>query len=226
MPHLKDVIPDLQTVIYVSDGAGSQYKNFKNFSNLCHHKADHGLHAEWHFFATSHGKSPCDGIGGTVKRLAARASLQATKENHILTPSDLYKWASENIKGISFRYVSTEDVAQNCEHYGLSERFEAAKKLVKTRSHHCYIPISENELKMKRVSSDASFTQVSTKEEVQQCATLNQIPFSSLIPGKYIACIYDQQWYIGSIIECSSKDEDVLVDFMKRTRSGLFIMAI
>ena len=28
------------------------------------------------FFATSHGKSPCDGIGGTIKHLVARASLQ------------------------------------------------------------------------------------------------------------------------------------------------------
>ena len=32
--------------------------------------------AERHLFATSHGKGPCDGIGGTVKRLATRASLQ------------------------------------------------------------------------------------------------------------------------------------------------------
>ena len=63
-------------IIYFSDGAAAQYKNRKNFLNLCHHKADLGVEAEWHFFATSHGKGPCDGLGGTVKRLAARASLQ------------------------------------------------------------------------------------------------------------------------------------------------------
>ena len=63
-------------IIYFSDGAAAQYKNRKNFLNLCHHKADFGVDAEWHFFATSHGKGPCDGLGGTVKRLAARASLQ------------------------------------------------------------------------------------------------------------------------------------------------------
>jgi len=44
--------------------------------NLCHHKSDFGMDAEWHFFATSHGKGPCDGLGGTIKRLAARASLR------------------------------------------------------------------------------------------------------------------------------------------------------
>ena len=51
-----------------------QYKNCKNFLNLCHHESDFGLDAEWNFFATSHGKGPCDGVGGIVKRLAARAS--------------------------------------------------------------------------------------------------------------------------------------------------------
>ncbi|KAG1702387.1 hypothetical protein GQR58_004511 [Nymphon striatum] len=38
-----------------------QYKNYKNFANLCYHKSDFGLDAEWGFFGTSHGKSPCDG---------------------------------------------------------------------------------------------------------------------------------------------------------------------
>ena len=54
--------------------APAQYKNCKN---LCHHFEDFGVRAEWDFFATSHGKSAGDGAGGTLKRLATRASLQA-----------------------------------------------------------------------------------------------------------------------------------------------------
>ncbi len=50
-------------VYYFSDGAASQ-----NFLNLCYHQADFGIPAQW-----QHGKG---GLGGTVKRLAARASLQ------------------------------------------------------------------------------------------------------------------------------------------------------
>ena len=61
-------------MIYISDGASSQYKNFNYFANLCHHEVDLGTKAEWHFFATSHGKGPCDGVGGTIKRAAAHAS--------------------------------------------------------------------------------------------------------------------------------------------------------
>ncbi|KAJ8871149.1 hypothetical protein PR048_027454 [Dryococelus australis] len=42
-------------------------------------------------FATSHGKNMCDGIGGTAKRLAARASLKRPMDGHILTHK-LFAW--------------------------------------------------------------------------------------------------------------------------------------
>ena len=80
--HLKDHLP-FEKVIYFSDGAASQYKNKKNFINLVYHEEDFGMPAEWHFFATSHGKGPCDGVGGTVKRLAARASLQRPYDDQL-----------------------------------------------------------------------------------------------------------------------------------------------
>ena len=66
----------LKKIKYFSNGVSSQYKNHENFHNLCLHESDFGIPAEWHFSATSHGKGACDGIGRTVKRLAARASLQ------------------------------------------------------------------------------------------------------------------------------------------------------
>ena len=41
-----------------------------------------------------------DGLGGTVKQLAARASLQRPYKHQIMTPRQLYEWASDNIPGI------------------------------------------------------------------------------------------------------------------------------
>ena len=52
--------------IYFSEGCAEQYKNHKNL-NLCHHQQDFNMDAEWIFFATSHGKSPCNGVGAFVK---------------------------------------------------------------------------------------------------------------------------------------------------------------
>src|ERR1051325_6709112 len=80
------------------------------------------------------GKSPCDGIGGTVKRLAARASLQAMDAGHIMTSSQLFQWANTNIKGITFFYLSTEEV-QEC-NKTLQSRFVSVKTVAGTRSHH------------------------------------------------------------------------------------------
>lgn len=84
MLYLRNYLPNLKKLYYFSDGSAAQYKNRKNFLNLCYHKEDFdGLEAEWHFYATSHGKGVCDGVGGTVKRLAAKASLQNPLENQI-----------------------------------------------------------------------------------------------------------------------------------------------
>ena len=90
---LKDLLPARlypKNIIYFSDGAASQYKNRKNFLNLCNHKDDFGVEAEWHFSATSHGKGACDGLDGTVKRLAARASLQRPYNDQLMTPHQLF----------------------------------------------------------------------------------------------------------------------------------------
>ena len=69
--HLESKIPNLQHVEYFNDGRAYQYKNKKSFYNLSNHYDDFGVQASWSFFATSHGKSPCDSIGITVNRSAA-----------------------------------------------------------------------------------------------------------------------------------------------------------
>ena len=66
--YVKEELPGHNKLKYFSDGTASQYKHF---SNVCHHKSDYRLATEWHFFATSYGKSPCDGLGGSTKRLTA-----------------------------------------------------------------------------------------------------------------------------------------------------------
>ena len=91
-------------------GSCAQYKNYKNFANLIFHVQDFGITAEWNFFATSHGKNLCDGAGGTVKHLATRASLQRPLDNQILTPYQLFKFASQDISGITSFYVNSETI--------------------------------------------------------------------------------------------------------------------
>ena len=54
--HLKTLNIQMYKILYFSDGSAAQYKNRKNLINLGYHKEDFGMPADWHFFATSHGK--------------------------------------------------------------------------------------------------------------------------------------------------------------------------
>ena len=110
------------------------------------------------FFATSHGKSPCDGIGGTVKRLAARASLQAPVDNQFLTPIELFKWATTNINKIKFFYVTDEEIILHSTNHKLEDSSASVKKVPGIRSHHCFHPTSPSNFRMFCISSDSSDT--------------------------------------------------------------------
>ena len=76
---------------------------------------DFGLQAEWHFFATSHGKSACDGVRGTVKRLLAKASLQRPYSDAVLSTDAIMTFCEANVPKIKFFNVKPE-------------RYEACKK--------------------------------------------------------------------------------------------------
>ena len=82
--YLHELLPQVKKLFCFSDVCRQQYKNCENFINLCLHKQDFGLDAEWIFFATSHSKSPCDGIGGSVKCHAGKRGLQIPMNNQIL----------------------------------------------------------------------------------------------------------------------------------------------
>ena len=71
-----------------------------------------GFHDIWSFFATSHGKSPCDGLGGKVKRKIVPASLQRPITNQILTFNTVEEFCKENIVWITFFSIYKKDMLQ------------------------------------------------------------------------------------------------------------------
>ena len=153
---LKQALPfPLKKIIYFSDGAASQYKNRKNFSNLCHHELDFDVKAEWHFSATSHGKGACDGLGGTVKCLAARASLQKPYQEQIMTPLQLYDWACTFLKAIQFTYCTCAEHSQVRDQ--LKTRFDNSRTIPRTRQYHSYVPVSSEIVQVRKFSASTTF---------------------------------------------------------------------
>ena len=173
-------------IIYFSDGAAAQYKNQKNFLNLCHHKADFGVEAEWHFFATSHGKGTCDGLGSIVKRLAAKASLQRPYEHQMMTPRQLYEWASDNISTVAFNYRTTStDNYKKAETF-LECRFQQSRTIPGTQKFHCFIPFKIDKLYIK------VFSNSSTQKEVKVTLfELDELPLEE-IKG-FVTAVHNSQ---------------------------------
>ena len=210
LKFIRSSLPHISKVKYFTDGAASQYKNYKALINLMYHENDHKLKAEHHFFATSHGKSPCDGIGGTIKREATHASLRATTNNQIITPKDLYDWAEENIKGVKLFYITSEEVTSHEDQFKLNSRYSMANTVPGTRSYHGFVPQENFTLQLKRISTDVihnehKFTQM-----------IDTPDWKDYKPGRYIACMYDDIWYVGLILEYSEENEDFCVKFMSR----------
>ena len=143
---------NVKKIKYFSDGAASQYKNKYNFANLMNHTNDFGVKVEWNFFATSHGKGACDGLAGSVKRQAYRASLQRDNSNHITTPLSFFQWAEKSFKKVNFVFCSQNDHDLHEEKY--KERFNRAVTIKNTRQFHYYEPLDDVSLQCKLVSED------------------------------------------------------------------------
>lgn len=73
IPEIKKLVPALQKVHYFTDSPTSQYRNKTIFRVVSNHDDIYGCSAVWSYYEAGHGKGPCDGLGGTVKRMADEA---------------------------------------------------------------------------------------------------------------------------------------------------------
>eukprot|EP00731_Ephydatia_muelleri_P035604 Em0140g7a len=196
-----------QKIIYVSDGCAAQYKNCKHFLNLCLHLVDFGVPAEWHFFATSHGKSAGDGAGGTLKRLATKASLQHAYKDHILTAHQLYQFAVNSIKGMQFCFVALNEHQQEAKL--LEERLARSRTVAGTQKLHCSIPVPANTVEVKLFSCST----VSRREKVKVGRTPVLSPRATAIGG-YVTMAYDGESWLGCVVGAHESEHAITVKFL------------
>ena len=140
MLYIKENLPQIKRANYFIDSYAGQYKNYKAFLNLCHHKSDFGIDATWVFVATSHWKSPCDGIDSTVKCEKLFASLQRPVNNQILTFHAVKEYCKSSIARITFLKINKEDMVAVREN--LKPWYELGDMVPGTRSCHHFVPTS------------------------------------------------------------------------------------
>lgn len=195
--------PDLQhitKIYYVSDGAAAHYKNFKNFANLMQHKHDFDIDAEWHFTATSHGKSTCDAMSAVVKCATRRGSIVHKKI--ITTPIDMFNYCrdTQTTETRKFIFVTKQDVSSLRD--GLAARYQEFIKIPSTRKQHVFRPQQDGTLSVGRLS-DSSQCQVFNVQNIPP-TTFN---FNIVEPGFFYAFNETNTYQIGMLVE-SNQEED------------------
>jgi len=214
LEYIKSKYPHVTKVEYFTDGCAAQYKNCKSFVYLCYYEEDFHLKARWNFLATSHGKSPCDGIGETVKRLVFKASLQRPVQDQITTPTAMYSYCENNIKGITFFFIAKSDLVSVRSE--LSKLFTIAATVPGTRSMHCFELVGRLTSSGKRASTDPPIlVRTSTTEPALEIPALHS----------YVACAYNDKWYIG-LITNNHVEGDAKVKFLHRHTTGHTVIRV
>lgn len=207
MEWLTEHYPQVRKVHYFSDGCAAQYKNRNNFKNLCEHKNDFSVDAEHSFFATSHGKSVCDGLGGTVKRVLRKASLQLADDEQITTAASVFSFCKAKIDNITFHFldkINVDSLRKN-----LEERFLTTRTIPGTRSFHYYKPLSSDLLEIRRVTDSEKPSLVfSFSENAPKWTCIRPQPSS------FVAAVYDDRWYYALVKNVCDEQEDTELLFL------------
>ena len=92
----------------------------------------------WNFFPTSRGKSPCDCLGGTIKRKLTTESLSRTKTSPIVTALQAYELCKYTMPTIVFFFVPKDDMTKV--RTKLKTRYACGHTVPGTRSYHVFNP--------------------------------------------------------------------------------------
>jgi len=201
---------NLNLIYYISDGAASQYKNYKNCANLMMHQEDFGIPAQWHFTATSHGKSRCDAVSGVVKASARRGSLKY--KQYIETPEKMYEYCRGKLTSdtLKFIYVEKGDIAAAKK--TLLERYKMFKQIPGSRNYHSFQPCGVVML-MRKYSSSLSFASFSFKRP-----EITPISFENLVTEAFYCFIVGEKMQLGMLVNTDSNEHDATFQVMKLNR--------
>ena len=127
----------------------------------------------------------------------------------------MFEWCRKNINAVEFILVSHEEVGSHIVDYGLEERYLMWSTVPGT-SFHWYKPCSKTSFQMWHVSSD-DVTILHRKSSIQKATVMDDCQ-----PGKYIACVYDKEWFLGIILMTWEENQDVEVKFLMKSTQNHF----
>ena len=147
---MKQFVPDLKLVFYWTDSPTSQFRNKTIFHIISEHKEECNCVTSWNYFRACHGKGPCDGVGGTVKRLAD----DYVKQNKVVIQdaADFFAWSrdKQSESKIDYTFVSTDEYKLS--KVSLQSGLEVIKPVQGTMKVHAAVGLGNNSVMVRDVS--------------------------------------------------------------------------
>lgn len=248
VPEVQKCVPRVKKIHYYTDSPTSQYRNKTIFRVVANHEEIYGCRAVWNYFEAGHGKGPCDGLGGTTKRLADEA-VRSGKVT-IQDGEEFYQWCQSpfcSLKNVHFLYVPSTECQLKADHVNQYDikpikgtmKIHAVvgkgadKILSSTVSCYCTDCINDKECKSNQWTSESLIVSkksisASSEKKVEDTSAEsgptdlgNTSPRRELVIGDYVAAVYDKKTYIGKITDFDNDDGEVEITFMENVRKLL-----
>jgi hypothetical protein len=138
----------------------------------------------------SHRKGPAARIGGTMIKLAAKASLQTVYSNKIQTPCELFNYSSNNV-----HYILVCPRRTNLLNYMKkpADQFDTAVAISGTQVYHCFKPLNSRTITTTVTSLYTSITTHQVTKNLKSNST-DRLVSHLIMTSKYDACRYYGHW--------------------------------
>lgn len=225
LKRIGELLPNVDTLHFQSDGPATQYKNKTNFYLFHYFMNELNLQrGTWNYTTAGHGKSVADGIGGTVKGMCDR---YVANGSDITCAKDMHDYINKSSSSIKCYTVTAEQISE------MRKIVPEDLKVVKdtTKVHQVvWGRLNANELFFRYLTCpDCALTNSCehyslSKSKVTWSFAENVVDdsFSNAIEeaaitfeeNEWISVIYDKLWYPGLIK--SIKNDQITVTFLKR----------
>jgi len=141
-----------------------------------------------------------------VNCLTANASLQRPASDQILNVHDMLNFCRGAMEDIKFYLITKERMVVVRKE--LTNRFATGRTIPGIRSFHFFLPDNSNCIRFKRISEDQEFAGEFSFHEQTQLA--------SYFPKRqeFVACRYDNLWWIGIVMKIDTDEQDCKVNFL------------
>lgn len=248
MPVLSWVLsehPNVDSVHFMSDGPVTQYRcktNFYLFSKLLVEEFPRVKNATWNFTGAAHGKGASDGVGAAIKR---RADTIVANGRDIPNAATMFKILLEQESKVQLFYIPARDIEEADDDVPLK-----IQTLQGTMKFHQIRLESRSKLKHRNLGcfckypyycdcyewKDHTFETTKQPEAVDDNISVQETPFtddnnnlqqltvtlSTELVGTYCLVLYDDEPYVGHVMEYNEKDDDITVKAMVRRGGNLF----